>query len=90
MVQIYVIGGVSGSGKTFFRTHHPVLRDLDCIDIAEVYRTHADSGGIVWREALEAFIGQIAEHLEERRGDGVHCSVVVEAFFRRGGPQREE
>ena len=37
---LIVIGGVPGAGKTWYRTHQQELKDLPCVDIADVYMDH--------------------------------------------------
>ena len=84
--MIYAIGGVSGSGKSWLRIHHPVLRNLPCFDIEQAYRAAEQQGySLDWRRALEDFADEIWDHLMHFRGG----DVVLETFFRPGGQQRQ-
>lgn len=79
------MGGVSGSGKTYLRSRHPTLRDLECVDIGDIYQVADEDGAVLeWREALEAFVVLVRDVLEDTQGD-----FVVEAFLRPDGPQRQ-
>jgi len=82
--MIYALGGVSGCGKTWLRSHHPALKHLRCLDIENVYR-RAEAAGhhLDWQEALEQFMDALLEALLQDDGD-----VVLEAAFRPGGLQR--
>ena len=40
MRKVIVLAGVSGVGKTHARLTDPTLRDLPCVDIADVYREY--------------------------------------------------
>lgn len=86
-MTIYGIGGVSGTGKTHFRTKTcNALRNARSADIAEVYdrSTAAGQANLNWRVALERFKSIVRALLEaDRTGD-----IVLEAFFKVGGEQR--
>lgn len=86
-MTIYALGGVSGTGKTHFRTRTcTALRNARVADIGDVYNQSAADGqpSLHWRVAMDRF-GVILRTLLEadRTGD-----IVLEAFFRPGGEQR--
>jgi hypothetical protein len=82
---IYALGGVSGSGKTYLRNRHPTLRDLECVDIGDIYQVADEDGAVLeWRKALEAFVVLVNDVLDDTQAD-----FVVEAFLRPDGPQRQ-
>jgi len=68
-----LLGGVSGSGKTWLRTNSPVLRPLRHADIADCYA----EGARDWREAADAFFDKAEALLVAHKGE----SIVLEAFF---------
>lgn len=80
MKKIYVMSGISGSGKTYTRTHDPNLKDLPALDIADVYREHMNLGP---RDTFAIFLDRIIAAMEE------HDAIVVEAWFRPGSFQRK-
>lgn len=86
-MTIYGIGGVSGTGKTHFRTTCEGLREALALDIADVYEESVAQGrpDLHWRTALERFEARVRERLEEDRSS----DIVLEAFFRPDGVQRE-
>lgn len=86
-MTIYGIGGVSGTGKTFFRTTCEGLREARALDIADIYEESAAHGhpDLHWRTALERFEARVREQLEENR----LSDIVLEAFFRPDGLQRQ-
>lgn len=86
-MTIYGIGGVSGTGKTHFRTTCESLRGARALDIADVYEESVAAGrpDLHWKTALERFEARVRGRLEEdRSGD-----IVLEAFFRPDGAQRQ-
>ncbi|CAM9100871.1 unnamed protein product [Hapterophycus canaliculatus] len=85
-MTIYGIGGVSGTGKTHFRTTCEGLRQARTLDIADVYEESLAQGrpDLHWRTALEIFEARVRGRLEEDRVS----DIVVEAFFRPDGTQR--
>lgn len=86
-MTIYGIGGVSGTGKTHFRTNCESLREARMIDIADVYEESIAQGrpDLHWRAALQEFESRVREQLDEDRGR----DIVLEAFFRPDGLQRQ-
>lgn len=86
-MTIYGIGGVSGTGKTYFRTKTcKALRNARSADIADVYERSAATGqpNLNWRVALKRFKAIVRALLEaDRTGD-----IVLEAFFKAEGEQR--
>lgn len=86
-MTIYGIGGVSGTGKTHFRTELcKSLKTARVADIANVYEQSIMDGHpkLNWRVALNRLIAILKRFLEaDRNGD-----IVLEAFFRAGGEQR--
>jgi hypothetical protein len=78
MPTIYALSGVSGVGKTYTRTHDPKLKDLPCLDIADMYVL---SPGASPQEAHTMFA---ARYIEMMAGG----DFVLEAYFRRGSTQR--
>jgi len=86
-MTIYGIGGVSGTGKTHFRTTCESLRDARSLDIADIYEESIAQGrpDLHWRTALERFEDRVRGRLEEDRTS----DIVLEAFFRPGGLQRQ-
>eukprot|EP00752_Nemacystus_decipiens_P009637 g8609.t1 len=86
-MTIYGIGGVSGTGKTHFRTTCEGLREAHTLDIADVYEESIAQGrpDLHWRTALERFAARVRERLEEDRSS----DIVLEAFFRPHGLQRQ-
>lgn len=86
-MTIYGIGGVSGTGKTHFRTTCEGLREARALDIADVYEESVAQGqpDLHWRTALERFEARVRERLEEDRWN----DIVLEAFFRPDGLQRQ-
>lgn len=85
-MTIYAIGGVSGTGKTHFRTTCEVLREFRALDIADVYEDSVMEGApdLHWRTALGRFAERVRWLLEEDSSS----SLVLEAFFRPNGVQR--
>lgn len=53
--NIIVLCGASGAGKTYARKRLPELRDLPCVDVADVY---LDNPGITWLEATAGVISR--------------------------------
>ncbi|CAM9156750.1 unnamed protein product [Scytosiphon promiscuus] len=86
-MTIYGIGGVSGTGKTHFRTTCEGLRHARMIDIADVYEQSLAQGrpDLHWRTALQIFEETVHTRLEEDRVS----DIVLEAFFRPDGTQRQ-
>lgn len=86
-MTIYGIGGVSGTGKTFFRTSCKDLREARALDIADIYEESNTHGhpDLHWRTALERFEARVREQLEKDR----LSDIVLEAFFRPDGMQRQ-
>lgn len=86
-MTVYGIGGVSGTGKSHFRTTCDALRSSRTIDIADVYEDAVARGqpNLHWRVALKLFASTFRQLLEADR-----CrDLVLEAFFRPGGVQRK-
>lgn len=85
-MTIYGIGGVSGTGKTRFRTTCESLKGLRSLDIADVYEDSVTGGApnLNWRTALGRFAGRVRALLEEDSSS----DLVLEAFFRPDGEQR--
>lgn len=85
-MTIYALGGVSGTGKTHFRTTCDCLRGLRTLDIADVYEDSRAEGtpDLHWKTALERFAGRVRGLLEEDSSS----DLVLEAFFRPDGDQR--
>ncbi|CAN0448054.1 unnamed protein product, partial [Scytosiphon promiscuus] len=83
---IYAIGGVSGTGKTHFRTTCEGLSGLRTLDIADVYENSVMEGtpDLHWRTALGSFAERVRRLLEEDSSS----DLVLEAFFRPDGEQR--
>lgn len=86
-MTIYGIGGVSGTGKTHFRTTCEGLRQARTIDIADVYEESIAQGrpDLHWKMALQIFDARVRAQLEEDRVS----DIVLEAFFRPDGMQRQ-
>lgn len=70
-----ILSGLSGTGKTRMRTRHPDLKDLPCVDIADVYR---DMPGAPWADVMHEFLLRVREALDE------HGTVVLEGYFLPG------
>lgn len=80
MKKIVALSGVSGVGKTYRRTTDPALKDLPCIDIADIYKEHP---GI---SKLTAF-GRMMTSTEMLLRDD--DTVVLEAAFLPNSRQRD-
>ena len=83
--MIYALAGVSGSGKTFLRRYHPALNSLPCIDIETFYRQAETQG---YRLSSDEALDDLRQHVEGWLEFPTSDDLVVEAFFRPGGPQR--
>ena len=77
--KVIVLSGVSGTGKTHARLHDPELKNLPCVDIADVYREFPEFS---WYEALPAMLKRMRKELEE------HDTVIVEGYFLPGTRSR--
>lgn len=83
---IWALGGVSGSGKTTAVRNHPVLSTLPVFDIGDVYeRFEAAGQSCDFNTARAQFFWEVGTWL----GNNPTKSIVLEAFFNRGGPQRD-
>ena len=86
-MAIYGIGGVSGSGKTYFRSTCSGLRESTHVDIADVYERSVAEGrpNLHWKIALKRFVSIVRDLLlRDKTRD-----IVLEAFFRPEGLQRK-
>lgn len=79
MKKVIALSGISGAGKTYHRTQDPVLKELPCIDIADIY---AENPGIEPGQAFGVLINKTIEMME------TNDTVVLEAWFRRESSQR--
>jgi predicted kinase len=79
MPTLYAMSGISGSGKTYTRTHDPRLKDLFAIDIAQQY---IDCPQISPDYAFCRFCDLIVNWM------GSGKDFVIEAYFRKGSKQR--
>ena len=77
MRKAIILAGVSGTGKTHARFNDPALKDLPCVDIADVYREFPEFG---WLDALHALLKRI-RLLQQK-----HDAIVIEGY-RRGRPR---
>lgn len=77
--KLIVLAGVSGVGKTYTRTHDPRLKDLPCVDMADVYRDHPLR---VWPETYYIFEARL-----DKTFIG-HDTVVAEGYFLPGSTTR--
>jgi excinuclease UvrABC ATPase subunit len=85
-MTIFCVGGVSGSGKSTLINQHHVLEHLPCWDIATYYREAEEQGiQIDWQQAFAALWDDVDDYLLHNP----YNDVVLEAFFRPGGDQRE-
>jgi predicted kinase len=72
MKKAIVLTGISGTGKTYARLNDPALRDLPCVDIADVYREFPEFG---WLDALHALLKRVRLLLQK------HDTIVIEGYF---------
>lgn len=81
MKELIILSGVSGTGKTRYRTRHPDLKDLPFVDMADIYRDNPAipkgvSGTVVlWHRVR----GKLKEH----------DTVVAEGYFLKGSVSRD-
>ena len=74
--RVIVLCGVSGSGKTWTRTHDLRFKDLPYVDVAEIYRGYYDGDVIAdWETVVDDAIDQVKDLLE------AHQRVVLEGYF---------
>jgi predicted kinase len=78
--KIIVLCGVSGVGKTYARENLSELRDLPCVDVADVY---LDDPAITWVEATAGVISRTKKLLRH------HNTVVVEGYYLPGTITRD-
>jgi excinuclease UvrABC ATPase subunit len=85
-MTIFCVGGVSGSGKTTLINQHHSLQPLQLYDVSDYYAAAEDYGRhIGWQQAFELLLEDVHNYLQRNpNGD-----VVLEAFFRPDGKQRE-
>lgn len=83
MPHVIALCGLSGAGKTHLRTTDPCLKDLSCVDIADIYEEH-HRNGLQPQQAL----WQMLDAIRDRLDNGIDV-IVAEAYFKRGGRQRE-
>lgn len=79
MSKVTVLCGVSGSGKTHFRTHSEKLSTLPVVDIADIYRQYPHFD---WYEALHTVISRVEKLLRQNE------HIVVEGYFLPGTASR--
>jgi predicted kinase len=72
MKKAIVLTGISGTGKTYARLNDPALRDLPCVDIADVYREFPEFG---WLDALHVLLKRVRLLLQK------HDAIVIEGYF---------
>jgi len=78
--KVIVLAGVSGVGKTHARLTDPALKDLPCVDIADVYCEYPEFD---WMEAFFALARRVRTCLEQ-------CdTVIVEGYFLPGSTTRQ-
>jgi predicted kinase len=80
MKTVYALSGRSGAGKTFRRRTDPDLKDLFCIDIADIYQEHPEADP---HSAFSMMLEAMAETFEQGE------TFVVEARFRKDNYQRQ-
>jgi len=79
MKKAIILSGVSGTGKTYARTHDPELKDLPYVDIADVYREFPE---LDWSAAAGAVEKRAARLLQE------HDTIVIEGYYLPGSTTR--
>ena len=80
MKELIILSGVSGTGKTRYRTTHPDFEDLPHVDMAEIYRDiPAVPRGISGTMVLWT---RVAGKFKE------HDVVVAEGYFLKGTESR--
>lgn len=77
--RVIALSGVSGAGKTYRRTTDPALKDLPCVDIADIY---AEFPGAPKAEIFAAAMFRLQDLICE------HDAVVFEAALLPGSRQR--
>ena len=78
--KLYLLIGYPGSGKTHYRKNSKELKDLPCVDIAEIYQ---ERPGTTPREARLLFIYKILDILDvakELVGEIVGTDAQLEAI----------
>ena len=75
MKKVIILSGVSGTGKTSARTHDPDLKNLPCVDIADIYRKFPEFD---WMDATACLIRKASMLFRE------HGIVVIEGYFLKG------
>lgn len=70
--KVIVLCGVSGSGKTWARTHHEALKDLPAVDVADAYRDNPEA---TYLEATASVVKQVKNLLLR------YDTVVVEGYY---------
>jgi hypothetical protein len=79
MKRVIVLWGVSGTGKTHTRLNDPELRDLPCVDIADVYKEFPEAD---WLMAYGIMERRVAKLLQ------AHDAIVAEGYFLPGSTTR--
>jgi len=79
MKKVIVLTGVSGVGKTHARLNDPELKDLPCVDIADIYQEHPEFD---WRDALGILLLRVRTLLRK------HEVIVAEGYFLPGSSSR--
>ena len=83
MKKVIVLTGVSGVGKTHARLNDPELKDLPCVDIADIYQEHPEFD---WSDALYTLLQRLRFMLREQEDE----AIVVEGYFLPGSPSRRK
>lgn len=80
MKELIVLSGVSGTGKTRWRTEHPDFKNIPYVDIADIYKSipNIPRGAAV----VCAMWIRIASKLE------THDTVIAEGYFLRESESR--
>lgn len=84
MPIIFCIGGVAGSGKSHFRTGHPVLSSLPFLDFSDDFDPIFESAAHAHTALRQAFLKRIEDQILR----APEMSLVAEAFFAPGRAQR--
>jgi predicted kinase len=81
MKKVIVLTGVSGVGKTHTRLNDPELKDLPCVDIADIYQEHPEFD---WSDALYTLLQRTRLLLQK------HKIIVVEGYFLPNSPSSRQ
>ena len=81
MRKAIILTGVSGTGKTHARLNDPELKDLPCVDIADIYQEHPEFD---WSDALYTLLQRARILLRK------HRVIVLEGYFLPNLPSRRQ